>query len=220
MTSFIRRHSLIASFVAGALVFGGAALAAAFTPFSAGETLQAAKLNANFAALETRIATATPAGSILATASANCPEGTLAMNGTTVAKSQYPRLYTAIGDAYGVGSGDFFKLPNAEGVFLRGLGSQTFEGRVYAAAARGSIQGDAFQNFTGSFAYVDASGGMAGLDPDGTLFRREGAFQNRPGRAGGSGSVQAGVRFDPSAAARTSAETRPVNISVKYCIWY
>jgi hypothetical protein len=56
MKEFVRRHSLIASFVAGALVFGGAALAAAFTPFSAGETLSAAKLNANLTALQDRIA--------------------------------------------------------------------------------------------------------------------------------------------------------------------
>jgi hypothetical protein len=55
MSTFFRRHSVIAAFVGGALVFGGAAFAASFTPFAAGETLSAAKLNANLTALQDRI---------------------------------------------------------------------------------------------------------------------------------------------------------------------
>jgi hypothetical protein len=54
---FAKRHSTIVWFVAGASIVGGVALAASPTPFSAGETLQASKLNANFTALEQRIAT-------------------------------------------------------------------------------------------------------------------------------------------------------------------
>jgi X-X-X-Leu-X-X-Gly heptad repeat protein len=51
----LQRHSVIAAFVGGALVFGGAAFAASFTPFTAGETLSASKLNANLTALQDRI---------------------------------------------------------------------------------------------------------------------------------------------------------------------
>jgi hypothetical protein len=78
----------------------------------------------------------TPVGGIAYFASADIPVGWLKCNGAAVSKTAYSRLFETIGYNYG-GSGEYFKVPDLRGEFLRGFD----DGRgVDAGRALGSWQ--------------------------------------------------------------------------------
>lgn len=84
-----------------------------------------------------------PAGVMLPYAGATAPAGWLLCDGTAINRTTYARLFAAISDTYGVGDGSTtFNLPNTQGVFLRGAGSQTISALSYSAT-RGVKQNDA-----------------------------------------------------------------------------
>lgn len=62
-----------------------------------------------------------PAGAVFSLATTTIPSGYLECNGATVLRADYPDLYTAIGDTYGVNNGSTnFILPDYRNVFLLG----------------------------------------------------------------------------------------------------
>lgn len=63
-----------------------------------------------------------PAGTVVAFAGQNVPNGWLACHGQQLNKHQFPGLFNAIGYTYG-GSGDGFHLPETRGEFIRGFDS-------------------------------------------------------------------------------------------------
>ena len=63
--------------------------------------------------------TAIPAGTIMHHGGSSAPAGFLICDGSTVATTSYPDLFTAIGYTYG-GGGNQFVLPNLLGEFIRG----------------------------------------------------------------------------------------------------
>lgn len=66
----------------------------------------------------------TPAGSILAYAGTDAPEGWLLCDGAEVSREDYALLFSLIGTAFGEGNGSStFNLPDMRGVFLRGAGA-------------------------------------------------------------------------------------------------
>jgi microcystin-dependent protein len=69
-----------------------------------------------------RVATyGVPAGTIMAFAGNNIPQGWLLCDGSVVGVSTYPNLYNAIGTGWGAGTGTgTFHLPDLRGMFLRG----------------------------------------------------------------------------------------------------
>jgi len=65
-----------------------------------------------------------PVGSIVAYTVNNSPTGWLLCNGSSVNKETYPALYEAIGNTFGGLETDLsFNLPNYQGAFLRGIGT-------------------------------------------------------------------------------------------------
>jgi len=78
---------------------------------------------------------ASPAGIISAYGGATAPDGWLLCDGAAVSRTQYAKLFTAIGVAWGAGDGSTtFHLPDLRGRFLRGVDGGT--GRDEDAANR------------------------------------------------------------------------------------
>jgi microcystin-dependent protein len=109
----------------------------------AGESLQYVGSNIEFAP---QSLSPVPTGMILPYAppvSYAIPSGYLECDGSVVAQATYFNLYTAIGATYdtgGEGAGNF-RLPNLQGIFIRGSGSQTIGGNTYSGTI-GAYQTD------------------------------------------------------------------------------
>lgn len=86
-----------------------------------------------------------PVGSIFAFPSINVPSGYLPCEGQELSSSQYPELYSIIGNTFG-GNEKIFNLPDLQGQFIRGLDR---EGNVDCDSEEirelGSVQEDSFQ---------------------------------------------------------------------------
>jgi len=118
-------------------------------------------------------------------------------------------------------------LPNYQGLFLRGHGSQTFTqnnganigntATTHSSDALGVIQGDSARKVTGNIAGY-TTGGTQGI-----FYNADGAFTPSNRLAGTpQGSISSElfrytiITLDTSLTTPTSAENRPVNIAVKY----
>jgi microcystin-dependent protein len=139
----------------------------------------------------------------------------LLCDGSAVSRTgTYAGLFAAIGTTYGAGDGSTtFNLPNAQGVFLRGAGSQTIGGITYNGT-QGTTEGDQMQGHVHSF-------GNDRNDPWTNDSSIAGA------QTGPSAYTALGVNFVSSPISdgtngtpRTGSETRPANIAVKYIIKY
>jgi microcystin-dependent protein len=75
----------------------------------------------------------TPIGVIQAHAGSSAPDGWLLCNGSAILRTgTYAKLFAAISTTYGIGDGtSTFNLPNTQGLFLRGAGSQTISALTY-----------------------------------------------------------------------------------------
>lgn len=162
-----------------------------------------------------------PPGQVSAFAMPSPPAGWLKANGVEVSRSQYSRLFEAIGTLYGAGDGSTtFNLPDSRGEFIRGWD----DGRgVDSGRTIGSIQSDSFAEHQHDF-LIKKSSGSASQDPGGTGALA--AVSSGLGRntitpedhmviesrdfTGGDGPVRKSG----------SEETRPRNISLLICIKY
>jgi microcystin-dependent protein len=104
---------------------------------------------------------AVPPGTMLTFGGNTVPAGYLLANGSAVSRAAYSALFSAIGTTYGAGDGSTtFNLPDARGVFLRGLDN----GRgLDSGRALGSYQADKFASH--SHAVIDSTHGHALYDP-------------------------------------------------------
>jgi microcystin-dependent protein len=135
----------------------------------------------------------------------------LLCNGQNVSRTTYSILFTAIGTTFGVGDGSTtFGVPNYQGLFLRGMGSQTINSTAYTGVSVSSAQQDAVQNHThlpqtGSYLLTTSSASSTGgygsqfpaTKPDTSNFANTG--------------LMATGRNDTN-------ETRPVNLCVYYYV--
>ena len=117
--------------------------------------------------------------------------------------------------AFSTGDGSTtFRVPDLRGIFVRGIDDGA---NIDAGRTIGSEQLDALQNITGTFSSVFYSN----TGCNNTL---GGAFSGTPnGAMNGGGSMTTNydaVVFDASKVARTSTETRPINIALLACIKY
>lgn len=149
-----------------------------------------------------------PAGTIVPFAGSTAPEGWALCDGSTVSRSTYASLYSALGDAWGNGDGSTtFHLPDLRGRFLRGVdggaGNDPDAGSRTAANAGGnsgdavgSVQDDDFKSHT----HTTAVGAYSGKVNDATN-GLENDYENSTvtGSTGGN-------------------ETRPKNANVNYII--
>jgi len=150
-------------------------------------------------------------GSIIASGASSAPQGTLLADGSAISRTTYAALFAKIGTTFGVGDGSTtFNLPNLQGVFLRGQGTQSISGVSYSATA-GASQNDQFQGHlhTTSNVWGNQSAG-ANVTGGG------GQFITGPASYNSSYPISDGV----DGAVRYGAETRPANVGVYYYIRY
>ena len=173
-----------------------------------------------------------PPGSIVAFGGTNIPAGWLLCNGTNVSRTTYPRLFAAIGTAWGNSTGGTtnFNLPDLRGMFLRGVNlsradayqdpdNSSRPGSVGGNSGNqvGSLQTNALQNVVGSLGDFDTFSALKGTH-DGPFYTTTGSSSGGVGTGGGDTWVK--LMMDLSKAARTSSETRPNNANVNYIIKY
>jgi microcystin-dependent protein len=153
-----------------------------------------------------------PVGAVIPFAMNSTPAGWVTCNGAVVNRiGTYADLFNVIGTTYNIGgeSSTQFRLPDLRGIFIRGSGSQTIDGTSYSATFGQTVK-DAFQKFTGTLR-IDSWMKGTGVFSENTT---PSSYIDNTG-ATDTGSE---VTFDPSTVARTSNETRPVNIALRYCI--
>jgi microcystin-dependent protein len=174
----------------------------------AGESLQYVGTNIEFA---TQSFSPVPTGLILpyaAPVSVALPSGYLLCDGAEVAQASYINLFNIIGSTYNTGgeSPANFRLPNLQGIFLRGAGSQTLGGVTYNATI-GSYQNDAFQGHHHRLQGSNNAVGSPGAGPgvNGTTVN----FDNR---------VTFALTDGTNGTPRTADETRPANLAMRYLI--
>jgi len=155
----------------------------------------------------------TPAGMISAFVASTPPIGWLLCNGASVSILTYPNLFNVIAFTYGgtFASGNF-NLPNFQGVFLRGNGTQTINSVAYASGAVGTAQQDSVLALSAitnqGYWNIDAGGGGASRQVKGRIRIATDPID--------SGAFGAGI--DASFPRQNTTENRPVNHSVYYII--
>jgi len=68
----------------------------------------------------------TPAGTIITFGGTSAPSGYLACDGASIDRTTYADLFSAIGTTWGSADANSFNVPNLQGAFLRGAGTQTY----------------------------------------------------------------------------------------------
>ena len=135
------------------------------------------------------------------------PSGYLHTNGDLVSRTQYARLFAAIGTTFGEGDGTTtFELPDFRGSVLKGAGAPN-------SAPIGQLQGDAIRNITGSFATF-------GVRSDSEA---SGSFSKTPNSQSVAqvvGGVSSRIIFNASGSVPTANENRVKNYSVYLFIKY
>lgn len=138
-----------------------------------------------------------PVGSVTMYAGASIPSGWLECNGAALSADEWPELYAAIGNTYG-GEGPFFSLPDARGLFLRGLDS----GRgIDSGRALGSYQADELKAHTHSVEIRLADNNDDEVAPP----------------AGSDGRLK-NPRYTVTSSATGGTETRPKNLAMRVII--
>jgi microcystin-dependent protein len=161
-------------------------------------------------------------GTVFYNSSSTCPVNSLAADGSAVSRSTYSALFAKIGTTFGVGDGSTtFNLPNLQGIFIRGSGSQTISGLTYTGtlatksyATTGRPNDTAFTgttNTTGAHTHtIQASG----------LLAQSGASYGVVGSNGTSQSSSNGNHSHTvSINGGGDTETAPANIGMLACIW-
>ena len=153
-----------------------------------------------------------PLGEVFMFTTNTCPTGSLSANGAAISRTTYAGLFAVIGTTYGAGDGSTtFNLPNLEGIFVRGAGSQTFGSETYtgtlaakqndATSRNGLTLND--QGHVHDILQASSGAGSAGSIPgSGNIGRLPSALLNTTGIT---------INFG-------DAETRPANMALRYCI--
>jgi microcystin-dependent protein len=162
-----------------------------------------------------------PVGAVQAFAMNSAPAGWAACQGQSVSRtsSTYAALFAVIGTTYGAGNGSTtFNLPNIQGIFVRGSGSQSLDGVGYSSTGFGQREQDALQ---GHFHYINTTIAPGGGDTD-SLDRAgisSSLVSSAMFRRGTTDSVTSSLRSDGvNGIPREAPETRPANIAMLYCI--
>ena len=131
------------------------------------------------------------------------PSNFLECDGSEVSRTTYADLYAVIGDTYGAGDGSTtFLLPDLRGQFLRGLDESGTVDPDGAGRTIGDSQTDGFETHTHT--YVEMTGQNTGHISGGpSVSARNLTLTTRTTNAGTDGGI---------------SETRPKNVSVKFCI--
>ena len=197
--------------------------------FMSGQVLSSQQMNANFQALRDGINSAVPAGTIVAYGGTAAPDGWLMCNGAIRNQGSYPKLFAAIGTAFGNGdgTGGSFNVPDFRGRFLRGVDGGT--GRDPDRGARTAMNpGGKPGDEVGSLQSHSVQSHVHPLtDPGHSHSISQGMHRSVAGQppGGNMGSTSAAPGTDSSYTGITMAsfggsETRPINAYVNYIIKY
>ena len=164
-----------------------------------------------------------PPGAITAFAGTNVPTGWLPCDGRAVSRTNYARLFAAVGTTWGSGDGTTtFNLPDLRGMFMRGAGTNWTQAKAAGGNFSGGKVGDYVQDQTQGHRHIQGDGEN---DPS------AGRYGTASGLASGSASVrdwgktlgdyvsspiEDGINGPP----RTGTETKPASYSVNYIIKY
>lgn len=171
------------------------------------QTKWASLLNPLLSALGSSTTPSDITGSVIMYAGSTAPKGWLLCDGSIVNRSVYSDLFGIIGTTYGVGNGSTtFNLPNTQGVFVRGAGTQIVSAITYTGT-RGTTQGDQFQSHIHQSSTVFFSQFPGGVLPN-------------SGGPVSYANVTTGVPLTDgvNGTPRIGAETRPANIALNYII--
>tara|TARA_R100000808_G_scaffold18096_1_gene39755 strand:+ start:274 stop:1119 length:846 start_codon:yes stop_codon:yes gene_type:complete len=169
-----------------------------------------------------------PAGMIGPFANNSVPSGWLACDGSTVSRSTYSVLFGVIGTTWGAGDGSStFALPDLEGSFLRGTGSNNThnmaDGNDFAGPSVGSFENDSMQNHAHQLAFQTSTGNANLTTSAAGLGRQaEGGLNYAYGSSNATNDniIKGLIEFNSEGTPRVGDETRPFNAGVKYCIKY
>lgn len=149
-------------------------------------------------------------GTIISVAKNEAPPGYLKCHGQQLSRTEYHKLFAAIGTTYGNGDGlNTFNIPDFRGQFTRGFddGKGIDSGRVFGSSQNDAFQGHLHANFTNP---------SKGYSTGGTTYDYLSSIQYGSGVSGVGSPTSDGGNGVP----RTSSETRPKNIAVLFCIKY
>jgi microcystin-dependent protein len=150
-----------------------------------------------------------PAGMIMPSVSAIVPYGWLLCDGSQYTITSYGNLFDVIKYTYG-GSGYYFNLPNLNGCFLRGSGSQTYSSVSYAGPTAGNFQQDAI-TAPSSVSITNQGWYNVGTNSSGNDCIARSKISTDPTDT--STGISVSVNFP-----RTATDTRPFNFGVYYYI--
>lgn len=184
-----------------------------------------------WAVVATVAAAATPTSTMLPFAGTSAPAGFLLCDGSAVSRTTFSVLFAAISTTYGVGDGSTtFNIPNTQGVFLRGAGSQTITAITYTGT-RGTTQGDQLQGHKHAATSTDSGHThqeQSGTTASGSNLSMRGDVTTGPtapradftlsSTANITTTVNNPTTDGTNGTPRTGTETHPANISVNYII--
>lgn len=154
-----------------------------------------------------------PVGSVTMYGGATAPSADwLLCDGSAVSRTTYASLFAVLSTTYGIGDGTTtFNVPNTNGVFVRGAGSQTINAIGYTGT-RGTAQSDQiqghFHTITNTYNLVaqgSDSGANAGRSNSGTVVVSPQL-------------VTTATTDGSNGTPRLGPETRPANITLSYII--
>jgi microcystin-dependent protein len=189
--------------------------------FKAGDTVSAAKMMENFAAV------AAPPGTVVAFAGPVVPAGWLLCDGSAVSRTQYAALFAATAIGYGTGDGvNTFNLPDLRAAGIRGVGASV-QFVANATVALGQVINDQMQGHRHSFAKGDNSEqwpppGMTFLWSAGTWTSASGNLSNAVIQNSNPSSMAIGNPYTDLAngTPRTGTETTGKAVGLNYIIKY
>ena len=201
-------EELIDSFVAGIPI-------ASSVPFTPAGGISANNVQDALEELDSELAIAAPAGSMMMWPKSTPPTGWLVRDGSALSRTAYAALFAVIGTTFGTGNGSTtFNLPDDRGIFERGWdnGAGMDSGRAF-----GSYQADAFQGHRHSASsshnlQVKADNSGAGNSTVQTVRSQgTGAPYNQNVIGGVTTTITNDGSTGSSGTARVDDETRPKN---------
>ena len=164
-----------------------------------------------------------PVGSITMYAGTAPPSGWVFADGSSLDRTTYAALFTAIGTTYGSVDATHFSIPDARGIFVRSASqgaSQTVNGISYS----GTLGAKAYDQFQGH--YHQANGSLMVIWQSSSNFNigvaPSGAYRIVGGLADSSPNNSNNAIYSPitggNGTVRYGNETQPANISLNYII--